>query len=798
MRRRAYGLSATVAAILLLGTACGERDVTLLAQSEHSLAVACTEWAEGTSYTAGQVVTYLGATYTARVAHTAAPGANWNPRDTASLWLPGGSCGGGADAGGGGSDGGVGSGTDAGTSTAAPWAANKQYAVGDVVSYNGVKYQCISAHTSLPGWEPPNVPTLWKVAPADPGGGGGPTTPFCAPAWVATKIYSKGKVVGYNSRAYRALADVHGIKPDDTIYNMWELVGVPDDNLCPVSIPNNINYGQPSVVTGNPRAGSATPSGPISAAHPVSGTGTGGTRGGIDPSTDPGGNHPGFDADTGARVSKLPPGTLPLQHNVYQLSAGQEVVEYLGDWAIYGRRFDFNKLPVKNVHRLVYGFAGICYPAAKNTQDPGFPTTAPAAVNRTCKQSNLPDGAMAVADFEAAFLRVQPGQSGGKVTGTESMYDLDPKDVAGVFGVLYKLRQENPHLKLDLSVGGWTLSEGFPWMAYDPTRRKAFVDSVVRFLEQFDFDGIDIDWEYPGADGAVPGMSRPDDPQNYLQLLKDLRAGLDWLSRKTGKQYRLSSAISAVPSKLRLINWTETSKYLDRLYLMTYDFSGAWERQFSHHTPLFTNPNFRDAQGNTAPLSVDAAVQTLKQEGAPANKIMIGIANYHRAKAINLSDITEYTNGLRGSSTFGNLSATGVGLVLGIAGVGSWEAGVVEGYDLYQNFLDKDLKPKNGYRLYTDKASNADYLVHPLGSFITIETPRTVALKASYAKVNGLAGVFGWQIEQDNGYNLNALNHVLGNALGSSLSDAKPQDQIAVCGENVTAAECAQLNQSIK
>ena len=43
------------------------------------------------------------------------------------------------------------------------WVANHAYAIGDRVSYAGHNYQCIQAHTSLVGWEPPNVPALWKL-----------------------------------------------------------------------------------------------------------------------------------------------------------------------------------------------------------------------------------------------------------------------------------------------------------------------------------------------------------------------------------------------------------------------------------------------------------------------------------------------------------------------------------------------------------------------------------------------------------------------------------------------------------
>ncbi len=42
------------------------------------------------------------------------------------------------------------------------WQPNTAYAVGNTVTYNGLSYRCIQAHTSLPGWEPPNTPALWQ------------------------------------------------------------------------------------------------------------------------------------------------------------------------------------------------------------------------------------------------------------------------------------------------------------------------------------------------------------------------------------------------------------------------------------------------------------------------------------------------------------------------------------------------------------------------------------------------------------------------------------------------------------
>jgi hypothetical protein len=65
---------------------------------------------------------------------------------------------GGTGSGGGGSGGGSGGGGSAGS-----WHANTAYTVGQTVTYNGHTYRCLQSHTSLVGWEPPNVPALWAL-----------------------------------------------------------------------------------------------------------------------------------------------------------------------------------------------------------------------------------------------------------------------------------------------------------------------------------------------------------------------------------------------------------------------------------------------------------------------------------------------------------------------------------------------------------------------------------------------------------------------------------------------------------
>jgi len=51
--------------------------------------------------------------------------------------------------------------TDPVEPTVEEWAAGVAYTTGDVVTYEGLEYECRQSHTSLTGWEPPNVLALW-------------------------------------------------------------------------------------------------------------------------------------------------------------------------------------------------------------------------------------------------------------------------------------------------------------------------------------------------------------------------------------------------------------------------------------------------------------------------------------------------------------------------------------------------------------------------------------------------------------------------------------------------------------
>ena len=80
---------------------------------------------------------------------------------------------------------------------------------------------------------------------------------------------------------------------------------------------------------------------------------------------------------------------------------------------------------------------------------------------------------------------------------------------------LYKqimsLKNSNPSLKVYLSIGGWTHGTGaFSIAASSDYNRRLFAANSLEFIKNNKFDGIDIDWEYPGYEGhpSKPGVKR--------------------------------------------------------------------------------------------------------------------------------------------------------------------------------------------------------------------------------------------------------------------------------------------------
>ncbi|OBT85620.1 hypothetical protein VE02_05172 [Pseudogymnoascus sp. 03VT05] len=130
-------------------------------------------------------------------------------------------------------------------------------------------------------------------------------------------------------------------------------------------------------------------------------------------------------------------------------------------------------------------------------------------------------------------------------------------------------------VKRILSFGGWSFStdyDTFPIFRQSVTvaQRQAVATKVVAFVVNKGLDGVDFDWEYPGAPdiGVPPGS--PQDGPNYLNFLQLVRAGLP-----AGKT--ISLAAPALFWYLKGFPIADMSKVVDYIVYMTYDMHGQWD-----------------------------------------------------------------------------------------------------------------------------------------------------------------------------------------------------------------------------
>jgi chitinase len=295
------------------------------------------------------------------------------------------------------------------------------------------------------------------------------------------------------------------------------------------------------------------------------------------------------------------------------------------------------------------------------------------------------------------------------------------------------LKQVYPHLKVLLSLGGWTLSDGFSDAALTPESRQQLVKSCIDlFIGTFPdvIDGFDIDWEYPVGGGVETNTYRPEDKHNLTLLMQEFHRQLDDLGKQNGREYLLTAAVPASPALADHFEVKELSEVLDWMNIMAYDFHGAWDTTTNFNAPLYK------AQGDTSDTNnVDAAVKYYLQAGVPPKKLNLGVPFYGRG----WGNVPPQENGLYQTTTE--------------LPVGTFTYGYYDYWDIATAYADR-----NGYTRYWNDEAKVPWLYSPTDRvFITYDDPASIGYKADYIVDNGLGGAMAWDLSNDDGSLLSAL-----------------------------------------
>ena len=344
-----------------------------------------------------------------------------------------------------------------------------------------------------------------------------------------------------------------------------------------------------------------------------------------------------------------------------------------------------------------------------------------------CFMANQQGQGDAWADYGRSFL------AGESVDGTADTWD---QDLRGNFNQLRKLKEMYPDLKVNISLGGWTWSEHFSDAALTPESRERVVSSCIDLylrgnLPLFDgaggagsaygvFDGIDLDWEWPGSEGHEHNTVRPEDKENFTALVAEFRDQLDALEVETGREFELTAFLPADPEKIELgFEMGPLMNDFDFITVQGYDYHGGWESTANHQSNLRVHP---DDPGPDV-YSTETTIQAYLDHGVDPADMVLGVPFYGRGW-------TGVAPGPNGDGLF--QSATG-------PAPGDYEAGIQDW---------KVLKNLRGYDLHRDDERGTAWL-YDGSTFWTYDDEVSMAQKTEWAQTNGLGGVMIWSIDGD-------------------------------------------------
>lgn len=226
-------------------------------------------------------------------------------------------------------------------------------------------------------------------------------------------------------------------------------------------------------------------------------------------------------------------------------------------------------------------------------------------------------------------------------------------------------------------------------------------------LSQYEFDGIDFDWEYPADTGRG---GKPADKQNYALLIQAVRDAFNAVP----EDFEISMAIPISTSKLDVgYNLVSLSENLDFFNLMAYDIHGAWDwpKEVGAHSDMRV---------------IENTIDYMLREGTPSDKIVIGLGTYGRIY------------------TLSDPACRDIGCPFSHAASGG-----CAGADGFMPYFTIDEYVSGGFyeSMQLNPATGSMELVIDGNKWISYDNKETFEIKASFASNVCLRGYMWWAVD---------------------------------------------------
>lgn len=307
-------------------------------------------------------------------------------------------------------------------------------------------------------------------------------------------------------------------------------------------------------------------------------------------------------------------------------------------------------------------------------------------------------------------------------------FRLEPMD--DTTGTLYNsvaaLKETQPELEVWIAIGGWSMNDPGDWrttfsdLAGSESAQDEFFESLVTFMMNNNYDGVDIDWEYPAAEdrGGVDA-----DFDNYVNFLSRLRARLNNLGTPKG----LSITLPASYWYLKGFDIVNIEPYVDFFNVMTYDIHGVWDSTIDSLGPY--------AHAHTNLTEIEDALKLLWRNNINPSRVNMGLGFYGRSFTMKDPDCMaagcEFTEGGNGGECTGT-------------------AGVLSAAEITQIIAD-------GATMTLDEAAAVQIVTWDTDQWVSWDNTETLQMKVDFANQRCLGGVMVWAVDLDDGTLIKSL-----------------------------------------
>lgn len=243
-------------------------------------------------------------------------------------------------------------------------------------------------------------------------------------------------------------------------------------------------------------------------------------------------------------------------------------------------------------------------------------------------------------------------------------------------------------------------------IALSNSRIENFANNIVKAINEYGFDGVDIDWEYPRTNSESTA---------FVKMMEVIYTKV----KENNPNHLVTAAIAGGIYQPPRYNLSQSHQYIDYVNVMAY---GLTDSNGQYQNPLYKSTTAHDTINNVGKTlnttSIKESVEIFNGYGIPNSKLIIGLAFY-------------------------GIKQVKVG--------SSWQnSGSVKYPDIASGYLNNP-----NYIERYDEIAQVPYIVSKDGSeFISYDNVKSIRAKTKFVKDEGLAGLMFWEHGTDTSYTL--------------------------------------------